>query len=157
MTEKNDTTETTEDTTEVQEQAQEPTGAAQKPQEGQEQPEATGNQEAAKYRRRLRETEAERDALTTRLEALQRTMVEQYAADQIEKPAGLWAHAQLADLLDDDGNVDRQKVIDASKTAREELGLSKARFGPYAPLQGKMTTLEQDQKSFADAFAPGRD
>ncbi|QRE80391.1 hypothetical protein F1734_09115 [Rhodococcus ruber] len=48
----------------------------------------SGNAEAAKYRRRLRETEAERDALTSRLEAMQYAEALRLAADLAE-PGGL--------------------------------------------------------------------
>lgn len=69
------------------------------------------NREAAKYRTRLRETEAQRDALTARLETLQRNEIQRLAADRLADPADLWRDGgTVADLLDAAGNVDPGKV-----------------------------------------------
>lgn len=77
-----------------------------------EQPHGDGR-EAAKYRRQLRETEAERDTLSSRVEAMQRREVERLAAPGLAAPADLWlTGTTLADMLDDDGNVDPAKVGD---------------------------------------------
>lgn len=72
--------------------------------------------EAAKYRRRLRETEAERDQLAARNSDLERAEVER----QITGPGGLasasdlWtAGVQLADLRGEDGGLDPEKVKEA--------------------------------------------
>lgn len=83
----------------------------------------SGNKEAAKYRRRLRETEAERDRLTQQVEALQRSEVERQAAAEQIKPAALWSVTELADLLAEDGTVDADKLTAGLKSAREVLGL----------------------------------
>ena len=81
--------------------------------------------EAAKYRRQLRDTETERDALRERVHTLQRAEVEQLAA-HLAKPAALWASGTtLDDLLDDAGNVDAAKVSEAAKTAADTLGLAR--------------------------------
>jgi hypothetical protein len=85
----------------------------------------TGGKEAAKYRRRLREVEAERDGLTGRLTAFQRGMAEQMAENLGLKPKALWASADLADLLADDGAVDGVRVYDAAQKAIAELGISR--------------------------------
>jgi hypothetical protein len=67
--------------------------------------------EAAKYRRRLRETEAERDKLIARVEAMQRNEIQRLAADKLADPADVWRDgATVADILDDDGNIDHDKV-----------------------------------------------
>lgn len=80
--------------------------------------------EAAKYRRRLREAETERDQLAAQVDALQRAEVERHAAAAELKPAALWsAGTQLADLLADDGTVDAAKVSTAIGAAREQLGI----------------------------------
>lgn len=73
------------------------------------------DREAAKYRRRLRDTEAERDGLRSRLETLQRAEAERLAADHLADGTDLWlAGAQLADMLDDDGNLDAAKVAETA-------------------------------------------
>jgi hypothetical protein len=101
-------------------------------------PEGDGTgREAAKYRRQLRETEAQRDALAERLERHQRAEVERLAGARIEKGSAIWAGgAQLADFLDADGNVDPLAVPAAVDAAIEQLGLSRAHFGPVIPSQG---------------------
>jgi len=81
---------------------------------GVEQPHGDGR-EAAKYRRQLRETETERDTLSSRVVAMQKAEVERLVADDLAAPADLWlTGASLPDLLDDDGNVDPGKVNDAT-------------------------------------------
>lgn len=82
--------------------------------------------EAARYRRRLREAEAERDALTSRLETMQKAEAERIAAGTVTNPAALWAAGTtLADVLTDDGTVDPEKVRAATVTAAERLGLAR--------------------------------
>jgi hypothetical protein len=82
--------------------------------------------EAARYRRRLREAEAERDTLKATVESLQRAEVERQATADGLRPAALWAGgAELAGLLGDDGAVDGSKVSAAVAAAREQLGIPK--------------------------------
>lgn len=67
--------------------------------------------EAAAYRRKLRDAEAERDALAGRLEAAQRRDVERIAADLLGDPKDLWlGGVQVAEVLDDEGQVDRERL-----------------------------------------------
>ena len=75
--------------------------------------------EAAKYRRRLREAETERDRLSEQVGALQRAEVERLATADDLRPAALWASGvELAGLLTDDGTVDAEKVSAAIGAAR---------------------------------------
>lgn len=93
--------------------------------------------EAAKYRRRLRETETERDALKATVEAMQRAEAERLVAGQLAKPSALWASgAVVGDLLNDDGTVDPEKVTAAATTARDTLGLAAARPAGYVAREG---------------------
>ena len=67
---------------------------------------ATSNREA-RYRRQLRDAEAERDTLRGQVETLQRAEAERVAAAHLARPEGLWAAGTaLPDLLDDEGDVD---------------------------------------------------
>lgn len=94
--------------------------------------------EAAKYRRRLREAENERDQLAGRVEALQRAEVDRLAKADGMRPAALWASGtELAGLLDDDGTVDAAKVTAAIEGAREQLGIPKPPVGPRVPREGR--------------------
>jgi hypothetical protein len=74
------------------------------------------SEEAKRYRLRLREAEghvAERDEVITGLRAevdrLHRAEAERLAG-QLQTPADLWLVADLADLRDDDGRLDAEKV-----------------------------------------------
>lgn len=94
--------------------------------------------EAAKYRRRLREAEAERDQLAERVESLQRAEVERAATADGLRPAALWASGvELANLLADDGTVDGPKVLAAIEASREELGIPAPPVGPRVPREGR--------------------
>ncbi|MGV0778904.1 hypothetical protein [Mycolicibacterium elephantis] len=83
---------------------------------------ADRNREAARYRRRLRKAEverdaiaAERDALAERLTAMQRRAAEQVAARVLEDGVDLWRDGfDIAEALDDDGNLSEAKVIEAA-------------------------------------------
>lgn len=109
------------------------------------------NHEAAKYRRRLRDTETERDQLATRLDTLQRAEAERIASETLHKGAGLWANGtELADLLDDDGDVSAEKVKQAAHAAVDSLGLQTRRNGPYSPREG--ANPRQPRRSSSDAM-----
>lgn len=79
---------------------------------------ADGHGEAAKYRRRLRDTEAQLQAATSRLGVLQRGEIERLAAADLVRPADLWlTGTEVASLLDEAGNVDAAKVTEAAQAA----------------------------------------
>jgi hypothetical protein len=65
------------------------------------------NAEAARYRVRLREAEQEVGHLRGRIETMQRADVERQLAGRVAQPADIFeiGGVDLADLLDDDGNV----------------------------------------------------
>lgn len=117
-----------------------------------------GNREAAKYRRQLRDAEGERDALRDRLAALQTAEAERLASTVLHKAAGLWANGStLADLLDEEGNLDAEKVTAAAESARDALGLLP--FQPngtnYVPGEGNNPRYEP-RTSMTDVIM-GRD
>lgn len=98
-----------------------------------EQPDPTGA-EAARYRRRLRETEKETEAITARVQALQRQQIERHADHLGLVPAALWATTDMAPMLREDGTVDLEAVSAAVKAARAELGITtSAPASPAAP------------------------
>lgn len=100
----------------------------------------TGNKEAAKYRTRLRETEAERDTLTGQLEAAHKHIAEGLAAKAgLPKPAALWATGlTVADALDDAGNVDPAKIATHVAEVKESLGIHPV--GNHVPREGNNST-----------------
>lgn len=124
----------------------------------QEEPEGTaedGNREAAKYRRRLRDTEADRDRLAAQVEALQRAEIDRLAAAEGIKPEALWASgANLPEMLTTDGIVDPDRVTVAAKAAIDVLGLQQ-RKGLHVPREGRNAGSPRGTTtSFADAFKP---
>lgn len=118
--------------------------------------------EAAKYRTRLREVEAERDQLLTQLQAMRRREAERYAETAGLKPVALWAAGtDLADLLADDGTVASDKVAAAVKAARDYLGIQPLPKAPPAIGQGDLAGGSVHDRAgrpgaFADAFKPRR-
>jgi hypothetical protein len=88
--------------------------------------------EAAKYRTRLRSTEAERDTLAARVARLQTSEVHRLAGARMADPDDLTVHGvQVVDLLDDDGEVDEAKV----EAAVDDLLARKPRLAvDYEPL-----------------------
>lgn len=124
-----------------------------------EQPEASDDtkpgREAAKYRRALRETEAERDTLREQLTTLRRQAVED--ASGLSKPAGLWAAGVDADaLFTEAGTLDRDALRTAVTDAADQLGLTRTSTTPKPDLtQGSRgTPIKGD--TWQDAFTPGR-
>lgn len=110
--------------------------------------ETGGNKEAAKYRTRLRAAEAERDALATRVQSLQRAEAERLAGEHLAKGAALWAGGtELADLLDVDGNLDTAKIATRAAQVREEYGIPRRtthivpREGNNPPVVGNGTSM----------------
>jgi hypothetical protein len=70
------------------------------------------SREAASYRRRLRETEAERDQLREQLDRVQTAEVERLASGVgFAEPHDVWAFgAELATLRGEDGSIDAETV-----------------------------------------------
>jgi hypothetical protein len=72
------------------------------------------NRREATYRIRAREAEAVSTALMERVTRMQRGDVERQAAAQLHDPSDLWTSGvELVELLDEDGEVDQQRVAEA--------------------------------------------
>ena len=93
----------------------------------------SGGSEAAKYRIKLREVEAERDALTARLEAAQRANVSQVVGSRVQDVSDFWEHTELASVLDDDGNVSTEAITAAVDALLESKPHYQKRPTPMAP------------------------
>jgi hypothetical protein len=114
------------------------------------------SREAAKYRTRLREVESERDTLVGRVEALQRSQLEQHITAAGLKPQAVWANGTaVADLVGDDGQPDPVKIKAAVQAARDELGIA-AKPSPRgtAGLHSGAMGPQQPPNRFVDAFKP---
>lgn len=118
----------------------------------------TPNHEAAKYRRRLREAEKERDELRTRLNVYLARDVETVAAGFLDSPALLWADgkASAGDFLDAEGAVDRAKVKASAEAILERYGRGLASRRGTAPNEGR-SRMSASGPFYRDAFAPKRE
>lgn len=117
---------------------------------------STAGQEAAKYRRKLRHVEAERDTLASRLQAAHRREVERLASSTVTRPEALWAAGvEVDDLLDAEGNVDEEKVTDAVTDVADRLGLAEPNRTPLPDSsQGGAWSPAAPEPQFSDAFGP---
>lgn len=90
------------------------------------------NSEAAKRRRQLRETQTELATVRDQLATYQRRHAELIISDVIATPADLFdvGHADLADYLDDNGDI----LTDELRTAAETLVTQRPQLGAsYTP------------------------
>ena len=113
------------------------------------------NAEAAKYRHRAKEAEAERDALAEKVTALRRAAVDDRVKAHKVPVDGFWASGvTLEELLDEDGNLDDEKVKVAADQAVEKLGLERiGARGPYVSKEGNVTS-PRATPSWEAAFGP---
>ncbi|BBY37509.1 hypothetical protein MMAN_16430 [Mycobacterium mantenii] len=115
------------------------------------------NTEAARHRHARREAEAQTQAVTARLEAMQRAAIDAQVTAMGLKPAVLWAAgANLADLLGEDGTPDTAKVEAAAEAAKETLGVVAYKPVPARLQSGAMATPPK-RDAWVDAFAPKSD
>ena len=108
--------------------------------------------EAAKYRRRAQEAEAERDQLRDRLTAAHMSIAESMTG--LRKPSALWATGTTVDdLLDDDGDLDPAKVQEAAQAVVDELGIATAPK-PDRSQGGGEWDAPDPKEQFTAAFGP---
>lgn len=106
--------------------------------------------EAARYRRRLRETEAERDVLRTRLDAQRDALLAGVIEPKLVRAAGF----DPDEALDDDGVFDPQKAADLARRTNDELGLGARRPRPIS-FQGEgRSGRHAGPRGLAGAFSP---
>jgi hypothetical protein len=92
------------------------------------------SREAASYRRRLRETESERDDMRTRLEGYERAEVERLASDAgLQVASDVWQFGATLDTLRDENNA-----IDADAVSGLVSEIVKDRPGLQARPQGDL-------------------
>lgn len=115
------------------------------PENGSEAPEAApGDQaddrdgkEAARYRRKLRDTEAERDALAERIETLQRREIERLASRIVKQGAAVWLAGDTVEaFLDEDGDIDPDKVAEVARRMRTLYAVAGATKLLHVPREG---------------------
>lgn len=115
---------------------------------------ASMNAEAAKWRRKLRETQAELEAAAAQLDAVQRQQVEFLLAKSGVKPEAVFAVAEMSDLLNDDGGIDADKLDAAMATAQEKFGIVKPPKGNFVPGIGNRPNGLPRVDAWREAFSP---
>jgi len=116
-------------------------------------PEVDEGREAARYRRRLRDTEKERDALLERVDTLRRSAIDTEVTVKHQIPTdGFWATGITVDaLLDDDGNIDTEKVAVAARDAIYRLGVRRP-LRNYVPSEGASPASRSSGSRWTEAF-----
>lgn len=117
------------------------------------------SRQAAKWRARTRELEAELAVASDTITGLRRERAEALAAEQGLKPEALWATTDLEILLGESGTVDPEKVVEAVEQAVEKLNvrLQPKRGGLHVPDEGRSPGLPLDSSGKAkweQAFKP---
>jgi hypothetical protein len=147
--------------------AAEGTAAATEAQQAAEGTEATeegkgGNkagQEAAKYRKQLRDTEAERDALTGTVESLRRQIIAQNMPRANKMTAeALWtAGHQAGEFFTEAGDLDAAKLEASTRAVHERFGVPFRNVDPV-PGSGQRDPdgINWDGPSWGDAIKKGR-
>lgn len=114
----------------------------------QDQDERGGNAEAAKWRRKTRAAEAERDALRERVDGHDRAEVESRAREELHDPADLFSVTSLEELRGDDGVLDAGKLDTVLETIKREKP-HWMKTNPNQPLD-----LHQGARQDADPAGP---
>lgn len=118
---------------------------------------STANREAAGYRRRLRETESQRDNLTAQVQRLQRAEVERIAGKRLAVAADVFTigGAELAALLDaDTGDVSPDAVAGVvAQLISDRPGLERVAPRRFVDLgQGVREQIPTEELSWSDVF-----
>lgn len=131
-------------------QQTDPAPADDEDQDGDEDTTDPAKREAIRYRRRLRETEAERDALAERVAGLTRTIVSDVVGRSISPDAFFLAGHSATDFMNDDGTVRSAELEAAVSEVARRLELRERR-STGDPGQG-VRGLSREPVKLADAF-----
>lgn len=113
----------------------------------------SGNTEAARYRRRMRDAEKERDQLHEQRSALTKALIETRIGQLTPKAFWTLAAMEPTHFLADDGSLDTTAVDNAVANVTHELQSSGIGGAPVIPNQAKQPD-ELPTGSFTDAFRP---
>ncbi len=95
------------------------------------------NREAARYRKALRDAEAERDQLKAQRDELARSIAEQHLPGGLPVRLFWEQHQDVTSLFDDQGRIDADKVKEAGRQLITDYGLSTSPIVPVVPDAGK--------------------
>lgn len=112
--------------------------------------------EAARYRTRLREVEAERDQLAAQLATNHEDIVSQIAADAGMPDRSLLNAAgyEVGDMLTEDGRVDREKATAACRETMKRYRIARPPSPNMQQSTGTRMPGQSASEAFAAAFAP---
>lgn len=116
------------------------------------------SEEAKRYRLRLREAEGTLGEIQGQLDGIQRQVIGQLveAECQISPEVLFAAGATVADLVDDDGTVNRDKVRQAGDNAARSLNVARSPRSPrHDPRQGDPGAAPAKRGGWEAAFKPG--
>lgn len=95
--------------------------------------------QAAKFRKQVRQLETDNTALTEQITGLQKQLAENLIVAAGVKPEAIWAITEIAELLDDTGRVDPEKITATIAKAVQELNIRvKPTAGLYVAAEGKI-------------------
>lgn len=128
----------------------EPAEAADRPQPEPDRAVEESPDQERKLRKRAQAAEAERDQLRARVDALTKRQVEQLVGSRLHNASDLWIGTNVADLLDESGDVDPSKV-DAAIT---ELRAARPYLGPNAAAPASQVTFGAEKPDLEGAQPP---
>jgi len=106
--------------------------------------------EAARYRVRLREVEAQLQEHAATIESLEKQLVSYFST--LPKTEALWAGGvEIDELRDEQGNISRELVAAADQRVREQFGIGHRSLPKPDPAQGRGGGAKPG-KGFSSAF-----
>jgi hypothetical protein len=123
--------------------------------ESEDEPEAAGRD--GRYRRSLKEAAATNERLSRALADMQTAEVHRIAADRLADPSDLFIGAKLADMLDADQRIDRDRVnaaVDNVLAAKPHYQRPMARYTGELRSGASERPMEKSAPSWRDAFSP---
>jgi hypothetical protein len=133
-----------------------PQGDEQAAHEQEDQSTDKGSREAAKYRRQLRDVEAERDLLQTSLDSMRRQHVEAIIQEVGYTPEAVLLSIKMSELLAEDGTIDADLVKTITRETATRLGLKMTgpSFPKPDPFQGGDGRSPSLPDQWVTAFTP---
>ena len=110
------------------------------------QPETNSNSEAAKYRTKLREAEAQLARISGQRDTLARSIVESNLPGHVTPDLFWKIHPDLDGLVTDTGEVDTTSVARAAQDMTKAYGLNPQQLSPVVPNAGD----QPDRRSFSN-------
>jgi len=116
--------------------------------------EGRGNREAAKYRRQLRDVEAERDALRGQLTAARAELLAQVPGLRIAEGAHGEVFSEPDAMFSVDGSLNRAAIDAHVATLRTERPYLFDMQRLYIPAEGRQPEHVGSSRGWSDAFGP---